>query len=64
MSKKDKIRTHLKRYGSITPLAALAKYGCYRLGARIFELRETMQIRTDIIEKNGSRFAKYVLVKG
>lgn len=34
------ILAHLKTGKSITPLDALKLYGCFRLGARIFELRQ------------------------
>jgi len=62
MSKKDAIRKHLKTNGSITPLEALSKYGLYRLGARILELRgEGMDIKTSLQlnAKTNSRYAKY-----
>lgn len=39
MSQNDLILNHLKR-APITPLEAYQKYGCLRLGARIFELRQ------------------------
>lgn len=33
------ILNHLKSRGQITPLEALNKYGCFRLAARIFDLK-------------------------
>lgn len=39
LSQKKVILDHLKRFGSIEPLTALREYGCYRLGARINDLR-------------------------
>ena len=33
------ILDHLKRGTSITPMGALRLYGCFRLAARIYELR-------------------------
>ena len=39
MSQNDLILNHLK-HAPITPLEAYQKYGCLRLGARIFELRQ------------------------
>lgn len=55
---------HLKSGKSITPLEALNLYGCFRLGARIWELRnEGHSIITDIIENNGKRFACYRLIE-
>lgn len=38
-TQKTVILAHLKRFGSIEPLTALREYGCYRLGARIADLR-------------------------
>ena len=34
------IREYLDLYGSITPLEAISGFGCYRLGARIWDLRK------------------------
>ena len=39
MTQEEKIFTHLKRYGRITPITALDRYGCFRLAARIHDLR-------------------------
>ena len=43
MSKKNtpliRILNHLLEHETITPLEALSEYGCYRLGARIADLR-------------------------
>ena len=45
---------------SITPIDALNRYGCFRLGARILSLRQQgFNIITDMVELNGKRFAKY-----
>lgn len=60
---------HLKLFKAITPLEALEKYGCLRLGARILDLRDAgHNIRTEIIEvqsRNGKKHvAKYVLARG
>jgi hypothetical protein len=46
----------------VTPLDALNRCGCFRLSARIFDLRaKGYDIRTDIVEVNGSRVAQYWL---
>lgn len=61
-SQKQAVLSHLKEYGSITPLEALKLYGCLRLGARISDLRdEGYEITTDIAE--GKRYAIYRLEK-
>ena len=47
MSQKQHILAHLERHGTITPLEALNLFGCFRLAARIAELRaEGHDIRT------------------
>ena len=58
-----KILRHIKQYGSISPLDALRKYGCMRLGARVYELKsEGYKIKADIVyNTKGKRFAVYYL---
>lgn len=67
-SQKRMVLEHLRRFGSIEPLEALREYGCYRLGAVIFELRRDgmniiTQFTTSISRVTGHtvRFAHYVL---
>lgn len=56
------ILNHLKDNGSITPLEALQRYGCMRLGARIFELRQKgYSIKTEISESS-KKYAVYKLM--
>jgi len=63
MSQTSAILSHMKRHGSIEPLTALDKYGCFRLAARINDLRYAgHQIDTEIVEKGSKRFARYRLV--
>ena len=58
------ILKHIQDHGSITPLEALNCYGCFRLGARCWDLRhDGHNIQTVMITENGKRFAKYVLAK-
>jgi hypothetical protein len=40
MTQKKAILSHLKKYKRISPVTALKEYGCYRLAARIHELRK------------------------
>lgn len=57
------ILNHLKQGKSITPIEALNKYGCFRLGARIADLRkEGYNIKTNIKRVGRKRFAEYSLV--
>lgn len=50
---------------SITPMDALNLFGSFRLGVRIFDLKNDygMNIKTEMIEVNGKRFARYSLEK-
>lgn len=67
-TQKQFILQHLQQYGSIEPLTALREYGCYRLGAVIFNLRaEGYNIVTERVEAKSKitgrpvQFAKYIL---
>lgn len=53
------IKKYLLSGKSITPLSALHKFGCLRLGGRIYELRAEMDIETSIIKRGGKRYASY-----
>lgn len=57
------IRRHLEAGNSITPLEALDKFNCLRLGARIYNLIHDygMAIKTELVAENGKRFARYSL---
>lgn len=62
----DNIKEYLESGKSITPIDALNLFGCFRLGARIADLKKQgMAIRTDTINdsRNGKRYASYRLVK-
>ncbi len=67
-SQKQFILKHLQRFGFIEPLTALREYGCYRLGARIADLRaDGYNITTERIKAKSKitgrsvQFAKYIL---
>ncbi|MDF1853485.1 MAG: helix-turn-helix domain-containing protein [Verrucomicrobiales bacterium] len=59
------ILAHLKTGRSITPIDALNKYGCFRLGARIYDLKQDgHNIYREMVETDsGKRVASYTLVK-
>ena len=62
-SQRAQIRAHLEAGRSITPLEALDLYGCFRLGARIHELKgEGLPILSERPEE-GPRYAIYSLVR-
>jgi hypothetical protein len=64
----DRILRHLKDFGSITSWEAIEEYGCTRLSAIIYMLRQVGYIITSetISRKNRYgktvHFAKYILV--
>lgn len=56
----EKILIHLQAGKSINPIQALNLYGCFRLGARIHDLKKDGNfIDTKMIYKNGSKYAEY-----
>ena len=63
MSQKDKIRKHLLSGQSITAGEALLVYGCFRLAARIRELREDGVLIDAVMKRdaNGKHYASYRL---
>ncbi|PIT22080.1 helix-turn-helix domain-containing protein [Snodgrassella communis] len=59
------ILDYLKAGNSITPLDALRKFGCMRLGARIYDLKQAGHVINTLMvkdEKSGARYACYSLV--
>lgn len=63
MSQCEEILNYL-RTAPLTPIEALNKFGCLRLAARIKDLKdEGHKIVTLTVNKNGKKFARYVMVK-
>lgn len=64
------ILAHLQTYGSITPLEAMAEYGCMRLASRISDLKgqgyPILAERGKSKNRNGEtvHFAVYRLIPG
>lgn len=64
MSQTADILSYIQKKGSITPLEALQQLGCFRLGARVWDLRASgVPIEKEMVEENGKRFAKYYMKK-
>lgn len=60
LSQTEQIRAHLEAGNAITPIDALSMFNCFRLGARILELKKAgMSIFRRMIERNGKHFAEY-----
>ena len=63
MRQVDEIRQALLDGKSITPLDALRDYGCFRLAARIDELRrQGYCITTEFQHRKGKKYASYRLI--
>ena len=67
MTQREQVLKYIQDFGSITPLDALKDLGIFRLGARVFELREQgYNVETDMIEVPNryggkTRIAKYTM---
>jgi hypothetical protein len=58
----QKILAHLQAGKAITPIQALSRFRCFRLAARIAELRgQGHDISTATIKRKDSRYASYRL---
>lgn len=54
------IRDALLAGDRLTPLDALTRFGCLRLGARVYDLkREGWPITSRLVEHEGKRYAEY-----
>jgi hypothetical protein len=61
-TQKQQIQSYLEKGKAITPLQALNKFGCFRLAARIADLRnDGLNIATKNVTKDGKTFASYTL---
>lgn len=63
VTQKERILNHLEVWGKINPLAALNEYGCFRLAAVIFELKEAGHHIETVMKSNrgGQHYAEYKL---
>lgn len=56
------IRAALERGEALTPLDALDRFGCFRLGARIYELRkEGLPVAKRMVPAGDTHVAEYRL---
>lgn len=63
MSQNTDILAYLKTGASLTAIDALSLFGCFRLSARIKDLREMgNNINSVRVEENGKNFARYSLI--
>ena len=59
MSQTSKIKEHLNSGKTITAIEALNKYGCFRLAARIYDIRKTMFVKQKLVTYKGKTYAIY-----
>lgn len=63
-SQNDAVLSHLQAGNRITPLEALNRFGCLRLGGRIYDLRQQgHRIEREMIKVGKKRVAQYWLEK-
>lgn len=64
-SQTARILGYLAHGHALTPIDALEKFGCFRLGARIHDLKNRgHNIKSETVEsENGKRFARYSLAR-
>ena len=61
-TQQDRIIDYLATGKPITPLLALRRFGCFRLGARIYDLkRDGHRIDSKLVTRRGKTFAEYRL---
>lgn len=70
MSQKEMILEYLQKNGSITQAEAISQFGCFRLGARVWELKQRGHQIIKRMETGRNRFgiptryARYAILKG
>lgn len=64
-SQDARILEYLKEGHSLTPLDALKRFNCFRLGARMYDLkREGWKVCSEIVRgENGKHWARYWIEK-
>jgi hypothetical protein len=62
-SHRRRVLEHLMTGATITPKEAWLRYGCYRLGARIYDLRKMGYNIENINKHKSERYAEYLLKK-
>lgn len=69
MTQCERILRHMQDYGSITQAEAVTEYGCYRLGARIWDLKaQGVPIKSETVTGKNRygepvSFSRYSIVK-
>ncbi len=59
-SQTDRILAHMLRGYSISPVGALRRFRCFRLAARVYQLRQAgISIRCRMVRRNDKRYGLY-----
>jgi hypothetical protein len=62
MTQNKEIIRYLTKGNKLSPLEALERFGCFRLSARILELRKKgFDIKTEYVTKGKKTYAEYSL---
>ncbi len=63
LTQTEQVKRALERGQAITPIDALSRFGCFRLGARIWDLKRAgLDIETEFVTtRHGARVARYRL---
>ena len=62
-TQKELCLEYLNKHGSITALEALGGFGCFRLAAIIYKLREDGYVITTDINDGKKKYAIYTLIR-
>jgi hypothetical protein len=62
-SQNSQILNHLMTCGTLTPMDALNLFGCFRLSARVRELKDKgFNIKTEMVVIGEKKVAKYSMI--
>lgn len=65
MSQSQQILDYLKQGNKLTPMQALHKFGCFRLSARIYEIRRAgYRIGSHLVDSGKKRYSVYYMETG
>lgn len=63
-SQSKRILQYLQSGKSLNPLQALSLFGCFRLGARIWDLKDAgYKVKSKIVKSDNKHFSQYSLEK-
>ena len=60
-TQKERILEYIREHGSITPVEALKHIGSFRLGARIYDIKQQGHDIINLNKTGDERYAKYAL---